>query len=182
MSTPRWELHIRPMFNLQDWDHMRSRFDFSDVNAVWASRHAILDRLRSDDPMPPRPEGGPWPREWVDLFDRWIVAGETEFGGQPPRLTIGQGTGYNLAAGFGKWRLTATVSVPSPDSKAWLHLVAFSPAVQTLTMFIEAPANPAGPASDRPLLAMINASPALQEVVVINANGETRLPRPGAGT
>lgn len=181
MAAPRWEMHIRPMFNLQDWDHMRARFDLTDVDSVWSFRHAILSRLKSTDPMPPKAEAGAWPQECIDLFSRWVRAGETEFNGTPPRLTIGQGENYQLASGFGRWRLAGTAKMISPDARAWLHLTAFSEASQTLTLYVEAPPNPTGTAADVPLLAMVKASPLLREVIVIDANGATTLPRPGPG-
>lgn len=181
MSAPRWETHIRPLFNLQDWDHMRARFDLTDVNAVWSFRHAILNRLQSSDPMPPKDEAGPWPQEWIDLFGRWIAAGENEFNGTPPGLQIGQGENYQLASGFNRWRLTGTAKAISPDAKAWLHLTGFSETSQILTLYVEAPPSPTGTPVDVPVLAMVKASPTLQEVIVIGANGATTLPRPVPG-
>jgi hypothetical protein len=180
MRTPRWELHIKPMFALPDSDHMGFRFDLTDVNSVWSFRQPILMRLKSTSSMPPQAEHGPWPEEWIALFERWITAGETEFGGMPPRLTVGQGSGYQLTAGFVGLRLSGTARLPSSDSKTWLHLSAVSETSQTLTLYIETPPSPSGTAVDRPVVAKINAPPSLREVVVIDASGETRLPRPGS--
>jgi hypothetical protein len=181
MRTPRWELHIRPMFNLQDQDHMSFKFDTTNVDSVWTNRDQILNRIKAEE-MPPKADSGPWPKEWIDLFERWIQAGETEFGGSPPRLTIGRGGDYRLAAGFSKWRLTGTAKALSEDSKAWLHLVSLSDASQTVTLYVESPPTLLGNVADRQLLAMISPSPLLQEVVVIDADGETRLHRPVPGT
>ena len=179
MPAPLWELHIRPMFNLQDWDHMKARFDLTDVNSVWQFRQGILGRVRSPDPMPPKTEGGPWPPEWIALFERWITAGEQDFGGKPPRLTVGTGTSYALAAGFGRWRLSGNTTLPSADSKAWLHLVSISNTSQTLTLYLDTPPNPAGGSVAQPLLTFINPTPTLQEVIVVDANGENSLATPG---
>ncbi|TIX69349.1 MAG: hypothetical protein E5V30_17825 [Mesorhizobium sp.] len=62
-----------------------------------------------------------------------------------------------------------------------MHLVAFSETSQTLTIYVESPPDAAGVEPDRPILGMITATPLLQEVIVIDANGEIRLPRPGPG-
>jgi hypothetical protein len=43
---------------------------------VKAQAARILSRLKNeDDPMPPADEGGPWPQEWITLFERWITEG-----------------------------------------------------------------------------------------------------------
>jgi hypothetical protein len=73
--------------------------------------HAILNRPQSSDPVPPKDEASPRPQEWIDLFSRWVAVGENEFNGTPPRLLIGQCESFQLASGFGRWRLTGTAMV-----------------------------------------------------------------------
>src|SRR5919107_2871290 len=78
---PVFELHIRPLFRLLDRAHMLSLvtpgIDLWDLDTVWAAREAILTRLRGEGSqnMPGLPVGGPWPAEWITLFERWIATG-----------------------------------------------------------------------------------------------------------
>ncbi|NEI59427.1 hypothetical protein GR200_30830 [Rhizobium leguminosarum] len=179
MSAPRWELHIRPMFNLQDWDHMRPRIDFADVESVWSARDRIILKLsNTSDPMPPANEGGPWPQEWTSLFERWVKAGMEDFGGRPPQLSIGSGSDYRLRPIFGRWELTGKTSIPSADSRSWLQLTAVTATEYVVMLYLETPPAPVGPALDHPLLTKLTTSAAIQEVIVVDSNGETRLPRP----
>ena len=47
--------------------------DYIDVKANAAE---ILKRLKSEDrTMPPVADDGPWPEEWITLFERWINEG-----------------------------------------------------------------------------------------------------------
>jgi hypothetical protein len=87
--TPVFELHIRPMFRELDRMHMisiRNDLDLWDYDSVRklstpppAPRGRIPSRLASD--MPVTNTGGPWPQEWIDLFNRWVDAGY-------PRLSL----------------------------------------------------------------------------------------------
>src|SRR4029453_12750486 len=52
--------------------------DLSSHDEVKANAAAILERLRADPDdgmMPPAGSGGPWPEEWIALFERWINEG-----------------------------------------------------------------------------------------------------------
>jgi hypothetical protein len=44
---------------------------------VRSNKDAILQRLQARDGsmMPPASAGGPWPDEWIALFQRWIQEG-----------------------------------------------------------------------------------------------------------
>lgn len=81
MNRPTsFRLHIRPMFRDLDVQHMNNvgpfSIDLNDHAAVAASSQQILDRLKNpDDPMPPVSDDGPWPQEWISLFERWIAEG-----------------------------------------------------------------------------------------------------------
>lgn len=74
---PVFELHIRPMFRLLDREHMLTLFgagvDLWDLEPVWQLRNKILVRLRleTESNMLGLGVGGPWPQEWIDLFERW---------------------------------------------------------------------------------------------------------------
>ncbi len=81
MNRPTsFALHIRLMFRDLDVQHMANVGPFSinliDHAAVRYRAKQILDRLKNeDDPMPPISDGGPWPQEWISLFERWIAEG-----------------------------------------------------------------------------------------------------------
>jgi hypothetical protein len=68
-----FQLHIRPLFTANDIAHMKPRgWDLSSYDFVKSKSKEILDRLKdSADPMPPTTDGGPWPDEWIALFERW---------------------------------------------------------------------------------------------------------------
>jgi hypothetical protein len=68
------------MFRDLDVQHMGhvgpSSIDLTNYDAVKAKAATILTKLKdSDDPMPPTDDGGPWPEEWIALFERWIAEG-----------------------------------------------------------------------------------------------------------
>ncbi|HYE87929.1 MAG TPA: hypothetical protein VEA16_16310, partial [Vicinamibacterales bacterium] len=72
--TPYYELHIRPLIRLLDRTQMRFKFDLWSYDDVKANADDIV-RVISDGTMPPPSHGGPWPREWIDLFARWQATG-----------------------------------------------------------------------------------------------------------
>ena len=67
----RYESHIRQMFRLIDHDNMLFKFDLWNYDQVKANADKILQRIGVDRDMPPHTHGGPWPEEWVNLFQRW---------------------------------------------------------------------------------------------------------------
>jgi hypothetical protein len=78
MSRPTsFGLHIRPLFRDKDVEHMSFKFDLSKYDDVKANSARILQRLKATDDsmMPPADDGGPWPEEWISLFERWIGEG-----------------------------------------------------------------------------------------------------------
>jgi hypothetical protein len=77
MNRPTsFKLHILPLFRSDpDVAHMNDQvgIDLTDYNTVKAISTKILTRLRGIGPlMPPAANGGPWPDEWIALFERWI--------------------------------------------------------------------------------------------------------------
>jgi photosystem II stability/assembly factor-like uncharacterized protein len=75
-----FKLHIRPMFQEIDVQHMAhvgpASIDLTNYETVKAKAPQILARLKDpDDPMPPTADDGPWPGEWIALFERWIAEG-----------------------------------------------------------------------------------------------------------
>jgi len=81
----------------------------------------ILNRLKSPAPdvvMPPPHAGGPWPKEWVDLFERWLTAGA-------PRLGLAQVDAASLSAGRQPGTplvdLKVNVTLPTSGHVAWIE-------------------------------------------------------------
>ncbi len=78
--VPRFETHIRHMIRRLDRDKMIGSFDLWNYDDVVLNTDRIADRLLrgQQEPlhgeMPPSEFGGPWPDEWVSLFQRWVDA------------------------------------------------------------------------------------------------------------
>jgi hypothetical protein len=78
MNRPAsYALHIKPLFRPLDIGHMDGfGVDLGTYDGVKTNAAAILQSLKDKDaPMPPAEDGGPWPDEWVALFERWIAEG-----------------------------------------------------------------------------------------------------------
>ena len=55
---------------------MQPFVDLTDYENVKVYAKEILRRLKSADrPMPPVADDGPWPAEWIALFERWMDEG-----------------------------------------------------------------------------------------------------------
>jgi hypothetical protein len=67
-----FKLHIKPLFTATDDAHMKPLgLDLTSYDDVKKRSKDILARLKdSNDPMPPTSDGGPWPDEWIALFER----------------------------------------------------------------------------------------------------------------
>jgi hypothetical protein len=123
--NPVFELHIKPMFRLLDRQHMLrvgpQSLDLWDYDAVKAKSALILQRVKAhgpEQPMPTKNTGGPWPSEWVGLFDRWIQGGCR-------RLSLGTAKDLQLTEDrdLGIFMLSCMTDVPanSHDSIAWFE-------------------------------------------------------------
>lgn len=77
MRPTSYALHIRPLFRQVDIDHMAEfGVNLGTHEDVRANAATILTRLQDPrKPMPPVVDNGPWPEEWIALFDRWIKEG-----------------------------------------------------------------------------------------------------------
>lgn len=64
--------HIRPLFRPGDLESMSFAFDLGSYDDVSDNADHILQRLRSGT----MPCDGAWPRERIELFDRWIRGGK----------------------------------------------------------------------------------------------------------
>jgi hypothetical protein len=117
MRTPVFELHILPMVRQIDREHMRQgapevAIDLWSYADVVAHADVILSRVGVD--MPPAAWGGPWPPEWVAIFQRWKDTGFK-------RLEIGTGS-YTRQAGTTSVRLKATGTFPAAGYNGWFQL------------------------------------------------------------
>jgi hypothetical protein len=68
---------IKPLFNAVDQDHMlngQGMFDLWDYDDVKTNASLILGALQAGR-MPPKRDGGPWPKEKVQKFQDWINEG-----------------------------------------------------------------------------------------------------------
>jgi hypothetical protein len=174
---PLFELHIRPMFRLLDQVHMlrlspANRVDLFDYQQVRGRYSEILEWLDSASPMPPMTHGGPWPREWIDLFTRWK---ETGFG------KLGGGASSNLQLvliASQRYLLSCDVALSDATAMAWFDVVQARPEQQLYRIVVEQ----VDVANPTPTTASIEESIrgplTVNEVVVIDAVGEHRLPIP----
>ena len=157
--VPVFELHIQPMFRLLDREHMltlfEGGFDLWELERVWEMRNDILARLRreGDRNMPGLPVGGPWPAEWIDLFERWTQSPTADDIGH--HLVLAHPVGpYELQPASGsKRRLQAKVTAPSAGCRAWFALDSITTGQREYTLYLE-PALPAEPAAETQLLAL----------------------------
>jgi hypothetical protein len=103
---------------------VRASLDLWDYDAVKTNSAQILRKVRGGDDlegqiMPTERTGGPWPSEWISLFDRWIQGG---FG----RLSLGIAKNLVLKEdeSLGIIHLTCSTDVPattSGHSLAWFE-------------------------------------------------------------
>ena len=79
MRATSYALHIRPMFTETDVAHMRGAgIDLASYDDVKTKAATILKRLKGGPglrQMPPQTATGPWPDEWIALFERWTTEG-----------------------------------------------------------------------------------------------------------
>lgn len=112
---PVFELHIRPMFRDIDIDHMRQHgLDLSDYNTVKGKARNILEWLKSSSPMPTRSTGGPWPPEWIALFERWMERFH--------QLERSTGKQYTLNSTGSRLELSCITTLPHFGSRCWFDL------------------------------------------------------------
>jgi hypothetical protein len=152
---PVFELHIRPMFRLLDREHMLTLvepgFDLWKLETVWEMRNDILVRLRGEGPrnMPGLKVGGPWPEEWIAIFERWVQNPTADDIGH--HLVLAQPDGpYQLHPAGDKRRLDAKVIAPTPGCHAWFELDSITPGQREYTLYLE-PAMPAQPPGETSL-------------------------------
>jgi len=181
---PVFELHIRPMFRLLEREHMTTLvtpgIDLWDLGAVWAKRNLILEHLRAEglQNMPGVPVGGPWPAEWITLFERWAATGSDAERGHHLLLVKPDGP-YQVRTLTGDLRqLTATVTAPTGGCRVWFGLDSVSSGQRDYTLHLE-PAFPGQPADPTPVEANeFFAKGNTTKVVIRDADGTHEVPIP----
>jgi hypothetical protein len=174
---PMFELHIRPMFRLIDQVHMArlpaaKRIDLTDYQQVKDSHVEVSEFLQSGSPMPPKAEGGPWPREWIDLFIRWT---QTGFG----HLAAAAGSNYQLVLmSQDRYLLSCDVQLPDPSATAWIDILQAAPDAQLYQVVMEQIENAAPSAVTLSIDERIRGPLSVAEVVVLDGTGEHRLAVP----
>jgi hypothetical protein len=167
MRTPIFELHIRPMFRLIDRDHMAFRLDLFDYDQLRLHADRILQRLKTD--MPTNDTGGPWPEEWVALFERWCTSGYR-------RLELGRAS-YSITVSGTRATLRAVGAAPA-GYKAWLEIVGETVERRSYVLQFEPPDTPApGEPGEFSLRDRFDAADA-RPVWIRDADGEHAVPRP----
>ncbi|HEX7314890.1 MAG TPA: hypothetical protein VF297_13265 [Pyrinomonadaceae bacterium] len=139
--VPVFELHIRPMLRLLDRYHMLDAFDLWDLKTVWKKRDSILKRVKGLGPlMPPARYGGPWPAEWIALFERWIATGDDNKVGHSLEMSAPDDGLYTIRREVGdELRLTADITLPTDGYRAWFDLSAVADGVRYYTLYVEPP-------------------------------------------
>ena len=170
--VPVYELHIRPLFRLIDQQHMLLFFDLYNYDDAKKNAPTIKQRLAASS-MPPPSTGGPWPSEWVTMFQRWIDAGF-------PRLLLGTGSNYALSKDGTSYTLQCNVTVPTSKAQAWLDIVDVDPAHRTYRLYID----PTGGGQQVPTTLMpsdnFDEDTNITSVTVIDAAGTQKVALTGA--
>ncbi|HEX8152282.1 MAG TPA: hypothetical protein VF698_04110 [Thermoanaerobaculia bacterium] len=171
--TPRFEIHIRPMFRLLDRDHMLAilggrAFDLHDYDAVVNHAEAIYAHLQ--DNMPTINTGGLWPDEWKALFRRWIDE-------KCPRLEQPAGGVYTAVTNGKLVVLKASIENPRPDDRAWFERFNPNDAPREYWLYRE-PGSAASIASVTPVVVQerFAYTAGVDRVIVVDANGPQTVP------
>jgi hypothetical protein len=135
MRTPVFELHIVPLFRATDLHHMRVQLDLWDYDQVVNNADRILGYLRAENDrplMPPVGAGGPWPDEWVQLFQRWMDSGFK-------RLELGSARyRFDRTASM----ILATGRFPAAGYIGWLQIESETDLSRTYALYSEPPDAP----------------------------------------
>jgi hypothetical protein len=114
--TVRFETHIIAIIREMDRREMMFRFDLWSYDVLKENFSLILTHLKGEPPiMPPKGKGGPWPDEWIALFERW--------GNKDGFARLERATATEITAtreGPGQVRIRVQGELPSPAYGAWL--------------------------------------------------------------
>jgi hypothetical protein len=121
-----FELHIRPLFRSLDREHMSFALNLwkyldAPANQRVAFYQRILAKLKASDlsnVMPPTNEGGPWPQEWLDLFERWVQEGAVSL-----ERAVADPVQFKAVRdpGSGTVEISATGQKPSSGHVVWIE-------------------------------------------------------------
>jgi len=148
--------------------------DLSDFQQVRDGHLEIINFLQAGSPMPPKPVGGPWPREWIELFVRWT---QTGFG----HLATAIGSNFQLIlTAPNRYTLSCDVALSDSNVTVWFDIVQARPEAQVYEVVVEqidvAVPSPITVTIEERIRGPLSAS----EVVVLDAMGEHRLSLPSA--
>jgi hypothetical protein len=161
------------MFRAIDRDHMLWRADLWDYASVKAAADDIRVVLRRDPPgFMPTPEfGGPWPEQWIQVFEAWIAAGH-------PRLPLAKGT-YDVVR-LGNRTLQLAVSIPLANGadNAWIDREQ-APDSTRAYIVLRRPA-PAGAVQPARVMQHVEdlTDPQIAEIVITDTDGRRSLTLP----
>ena len=162
-----WDLHILPMFRHLDRDHMlmlsgNRRIDLFDyAQVVERSRTGVFQNwLRGH--MPPVNAGGPWPEEWIALFDRWVSGGFLRLADVTAEYSAGRSGGMVT--------LVAAGEKPSDDDEVWFERVSSSESPREYKLVRDAIGEPGDP-GDFTIRERFAATAGVDVVIVNDAEG-----------
>lgn len=168
--APRFELHVRPLMRLLDRERMLGLgVDLWDYDSVRAKARKIRDHIRSD--MPPVPYGGLWPREWVELFERWMHTGYRRLEIGKPNLEWDVSRSGDVVTVLGQSEL------PHETYEGWIEPTWRAIAGRVYTLYWRDPDDPIE-GEPIPREVVFEESYAVElteeEVVIVDANGAHR--------
>lgn len=169
-----WELHIVPMFRLIDRDHMLQleppqQIDIYDYDQVVARCKTGVFQRWLHGHMPPSSVGGPWPEEWLALFDRWVKDGDGY-----ARLGVIDAE-YAASADGSNVLLFGTGEKPDGDDKVWFERLSKSETPREYALARE-PIGTAGDTGDFTAREVFAATPGVTTVIVHDAKGRHEVP------
>jgi hypothetical protein len=171
-STLYFQTHIRPMFRRIDRNHMATRLDLWSYHDVKEHADRILELLRAGPPMtmPPLRSGGPWPEQWIDLFESWAQAGCPAL-----PLTAGEYTAIRFSAELSAFH--ASIPLEDGNAEAWAeHEEPPSPDAAAFTIFLRPSGKPPSPPRTVPIRESLPGT--VRSIFVRDSDGEHTLAVP----
>lgn len=149
-------------------------FDLWDYDVVSSRADRILARLELD--MPTSDTGGPWPPEWILLFQRWMTTGFK-------RLSLGRAE-YTVLRQNTVVELQASGTFPTSGFRGWLQLETETETSRTYVLYFEPPDTAESGPGEGFFVSEQHVVTSDEALFVRDANGLTELavppaPRPG---
>ncbi len=162
----RFELHILPLFRLLDRDHMSSfKIDLFSYQSVRDNGDKVISWLSQG--MPPQSHGGPWPEEWINIFQRWVNEGCLKMESAKANYTAKRDGSRVI--------LTASGDAPNEDDTVWLQVLNENQNPREYTLYRE-PAEGAADPGYFEVTDTFEAAPEVTSVVVYDEDGHHLLP------